>query len=274
MAELSDKEFEVFQVLAKKLLGIHLTESKKTLVYTRIGSRLRALKLNTYTDYINYLSRSNTLDELQQFVNAITTNETYFFREKHHFDLLKDTLLPYYQQKVEAGDSKDIRIWCAASSSGEEPYTIALTVLDYFRGKANKTKILASDVNSYVLNLAHNGQFKIDGVKGDIPAHLKSKYFKDLGEHRYQISDEVKNLVRFKKINLLNDKYPIREKVDIIFCRNVMIYFDDVMREHVLKQFHHYLADDGVLIMGHSENLLKFSHLFKLRERTIYEKVL
>lgn len=267
---INDEEFKMVQEVIHQLTGIELKPSKKTLVISRLGPRLKTLGFSTVKDYLSYIAHDvHGNDELNEFVNRLTTNETSFFREKEHFDILSKTLLPQLLQK----GRKEIRCWSAACSTGEEPYSIAFTMLNFQKINSHpfKINILASDINSVVVKKAQQGTYPLNIAK-KIPTEMLHNY-----TYRHNnlinINDSVKNLISFKKINLYTDRYPIKNKIDIIFCRNVMIYFSDEMKKHVLSQFYKYLADDGHLVIGKSENIFSYNHMFRYINGMVYTKV-
>lgn len=273
--ELSDQEFELFQKLTYGLLGIKLHESKRALIVSRLSARLRDLKLESFLEYLYFIKNDPRGDsELINFINRITTNETYFFREDKHFDYLTTTLLPkLVEHKKNEGVTK-LRIWSSACSTGEEPYTLAMVIHDYFKGKGGvDLKILATDISTRVLSHAQNGIYLKKDVEEKVPKAFAGKYFTPVSSDEVRVTPELRNLVTFKRLNLLDDRYPIKSHLDVIFCRNVMIYFDDAMKRHVLSMFKNYLASHGHLFVGHSENLFSYADLFTSRHSTIYTKV-
>ncbi|HLE10717.1 MAG: hypothetical protein A2504_02560 [Bdellovibrionales bacterium RIFOXYD12_FULL_39_22] len=276
MTEITDREFKVFQDMTLKLLGIKLQEHKRTLVISRLSARLRDLKLESFSDYINYLEKSdNAGAELDKFINKITTNETYFFRETQHFDFLANKAFPSIEEKIKSGKKNSLRIWSSACSSGEEPYSIAISALEYFKGmRGVDIKILASDINTDVLKKAQTGQYRREDILKKVPKSLSDKYFQTPSEGIMQVKDEVRRLVTFKRINLLDSRYPLKNRLDIIFCRNVMIYFDESTKKHIMEMFHQNLEDSGFLVIGHSENLFAYTNLFAPMKNTVYSKVL
>ncbi|HOW83001.1 MAG TPA: protein-glutamate O-methyltransferase CheR [Spirochaetota bacterium] len=268
---LHDKEFNSFREIIYTEAGIRLNDHKKALVQARLARRLRLLGLATYAQYHAYLV-SRFDQEKVHFINAITTNKTEFFRENKHFEYMKTVALP----QIERSSPDEIRIWSAGCSTGEEPYTIAITMLEYFGArKAPGIKILATDIDTQVLEKAQKGLYSEDQV-GAMPAALIKKYFSPGMEGRdavYEVKDEVKKLVFFRHLNLRMEEYPMQKQFDIIFCRNVIIYFDKVMQAGVFRRFYSFLKDSGFLMIGHSENISNISNDFMLIGNTIYKKV-
>ena len=278
MIKITDQEFNLLSGLVLQLLGIELDTTKKGLVEARLSSRIRQLKLTSFSEYLNYLdhasSEANYREEIDILINKITTNETSFCRERQHFVALKEEIIPDILKRKRQAMQTGLRIWSAACSSGEEVYSIAINIFDYLDAPTLLgTKILATDVNTEVLTQARQGIYKEVEVTQKMPKHLRLKHFTAISDHYLQINDNIRRLITFKKLNLLEAKYPIKDKVDIIFCRNVLIYFSDDGLKHAINQFHHYLAEDGYLIVGHSENLYQYSDIFRLIGKTVYQKV-
>lgn len=268
--DITEQEFKLFQNLVQKLLGIYLHENKKVLVISRLSSQITSLNLNSFTEYLNYISQSpNGEGELGILVNKITTNETYFFREQHHFDFLKNDFF----SQIDISKKNTLRIWSAGCSSGEEPYSIAMTILDSFKSLTNiDIKILATDVNTEVLKKAELGIYKIDNFQRGIDSLHINKYFDKKNEETFCIKNQVKNIISFKHLNFLSDRYPIKSQLDIIFCRNVMIYFSDDVKKKIINRFLGLLKPGGYLIVGHSESLISICSGLKFLKNTIYVK--
>lgn len=236
------------------------------------------MQLSSFEQYLHYI-KENTREK-EVLINLITTNVTSFFREKHHFTYLTETYLPFLEQKVQKeGLPKKVRIWSSASSTGEEPYSIAITLLEYFRHKRDwKMEILASDINTEVLKKANKGIYKKEEVSG-VPYPLLKKYFllgKGKNEGLLKVKDEVKKIITFRRMNLAMDEpFPIKEPLNVIFCRNVFIYFKRDTQEKIIRRFYDLLQDDGLLILGHSESISqqqKILGTWKLVHQTVYQK--
>ena len=270
-AELGDEDFERFKALIYSESGIKLSDMKKSLVKARLTKRLRLLKIDTFTEYYDYLVK-NFNEEKYNFVNAITTNKTDFFREIKHFEFLRDVCLPEF---IESG-KKELRIWSAGCSTGEEPYTIAISLLEFFENQKVRPdiKILATDIDTSVLERASEGIYNWEHVK-DIDTRILKKYFlrgKDENEGLFKIKGNIKKMVTFRRLNLHDERYPMKKIFDLIFCRNVIIYFDKESQKNLFNKIHHYLDDYGYLFIGHSENLASVTRKFKLVGNTIYKK--
>lgn len=259
----TDSDFERIRKLIYKEAGISLNPSKKDMVYGRLVRRIRDLKLGGFSDYVDLLESSQGKREFEQFVNALTTNLTFFFREEHHFPILAEHL----KQKGSAGE---LNLWCAASSTGEEPYSLAMTVLETFRGAQPKVSILATDLDTSVLETGRKGIYPAEKV-ARLPAGHAQKYFDKLPDGSYQAKAQLRNMITFSRLNLIESNWSVHKQFDAIFCRNVMIYFDRDTQFAVLKRFAPLLKADGLLFVGHSENFYFASDYFHLRGKTVYE---
>ncbi len=271
---LADDEFALLQSLIKKRIGVNLTDAKRSLIISRLSKHIRMLGLRSFREYIERVE--NDSEELQCLYNRITTNVTNFFREKHHFDHLRDVCIP---ELIASGSHKKvIRIWCAACSTGEEAYSIAIScneILQEYPGW--HFEILASDINTDALNKAKNGIYEREEVMG-ISYPWLTKYFK-LGVNensgKFKIKDFLKQTITFRQINLVSDQpYPIMEPLHIIFCRNVFIYFDKMTQKQIIDRFVPIISDQGYLILGHSESINSFNstHPWIFRGQTVYQK--
>lgn len=268
---LSDDDFYKLRDIIYNEAGIKLGDVKKILMQSRLIKRLRDLRLENFTEYYEYLI-NNFEDEKINFINSITTNKTDFFRENDHFEYMKSRILPDFEKKNE----RELRIWSAGCSTGEEPYTVAITLFEYFNGKVPpEFLILATDIDTQVLEKAQEGSYAADHL-----ADVDSKYLKNYFLHEsnekgefYRVKDQLKKVVYFRRLNLLQDEYPMKKKFDIIFCRNVIIYFDRETQKKLFDKYHKYLKDDGYLLIGHSENITSITDKFTLAGRTIYRKV-
>lgn len=261
----TERDFEEIRRLIYEHAGIALGPAKMDMVYSRIARRLRVLGLKTFQEYLKALESDP--DEWPQFINALTTNLTAFFREAHHFPILAEHLLALRRQ-----GRAPIRLWSSACSTGEEPYSIAMTVVEAFESWTPPVKILATDVDTNVLEQAAEGVYPLERVEKLPQAQLKRFFLKGKGPKAglVRVRPELQELVEFRQLNLLSDSWPMREPFDVIFCRNVMIYFDKPTQAKILTRFHALLRPDGLLFVGHSESLLHVSHLFRLRGKTVY----
>lgn len=270
---MTDRDFERIKHLAKQRSGIELGEHKKEMIYSRIVRRIRTLGMTDFNRYLQFLEE-NPEAELTNFINAITTNLTSFFRESHHFDYLKNTVIPELLQKKKS--NRRIRIWSAGCSTGEEPYSIAMTLHDNLGHERWDTRILATDLDTNVLAHGRAGVYSKERI-GNMDAQLVKKYFtsntaKDSGDETMETSDTLKSLIKFNHLNLLGE-WPMKGKFDIIFCRNVVIYFSKDTQRELFDRYANLLEPNGYLFIGHSESLHGVSQRFESVGRTIYRKV-
>ena len=257
-------DFEKVKELIHRHAGIALSDSKQNMVYSRLARRLRALKLKRFSDYLETIE-SGRGEEWQSFVNSLTTNLTSFFREQHHFPILADLLKGL-------ADKSDLRLWCAASSTGEEPYSMAITAIEALGAKASRVQILATDIDTSVLATAQAGVYAEESV-GRVDDAILRRYFLRGGEKqagKVRVKPEVQSMVGFRQLNLLDAAWPLNQPFDAIFCRNVMIYFDRPTQRRVLQKFQPLLKPHGRLFVGHSESLAYARDLFHLEGRTVY----
>ena len=244
--------------------GISLNSSKQDMVYSRLARRLRATGIKSFGDYLALLER-NDEKEWQAFVNSLTTNLTSFFREEYHFPILAEHVL---KQR-----GRPVSLWCSASSTGEEPYSMAMTIVDAFKSFTPPVNIIASDLDTNVLDKASAGVYPIDRVE-KLPEDMVRRFFtRGTGAQSgfVQVKPELRALITFRQVNLLSKDWPIRGPLDAIFCRNVMIYFDKPTQLRILERFAPLLRPDGLLFAGHSESFHHAAHLFSLRGKTVYE---
>ena len=269
--EYTERDFKLVQKLVADHTGINLTDAKKDLVYGRLSKRIRKLDLSSFQEYISYVEDDHE-SELINFINAITTNLTSFFRENHHFEYLRNTLIPELIARNE--DTRRIRIWSAGCSTGEEPYSIAITVLEALQNYSNwDVKILATDLDTNVVATAKAGIYKDERVTGIDKKKLKRWFLNGSGKNlgKVRVSSELQDIITFKQLNLMT-QWPMKDKFDIIFCRNVVIYFDKPTQKVLFDRYANILRNNGTLIIGHSETLFKVSDRFKPIGNTIYEK--
>ena len=250
---LSDADFQTIAKILRAETGIFLAESKKQLVYSRLSKRLRALKLSSFSDYCELLQSDDSVDELGFLIKALTTNITSFYREPHHFRMLREKVLPELKSRAMRGDS--IRIWSAGCSGGQEPYTVAMEVLEWLPDAASlDVKILATDLDPNMVEKGSRGIYAEEDVKGIEPS-LRQKYFRPRDDGKsWQASDALRNLVTFKELNLFRP-WPMRRKYDVIFCRNVVIYFEIEDQVQLWQKFLSNMMPEGWLFIGHSERL-------------------
>lgn len=260
----TDQDFERIRKLIYNHAGINLSDAKKDMVYSRLGRRLRATGLNTFRDYLALLEANNE-EEWEAFVNSLTTNLTSFFREAHHFPLLAEHI-----QKIK--HRRPLELWCSAASTGEEPYTMAMTMVDMFGTYTPPVRIIATDLDTNVLKKAEAGVYPLERVEKLPPDVLKRFFFKGSGNNAgyVRVRPELRDMITFRQLNLLDAKWPLKGPFDAIFCRNVMIYFDKQTQYKILQKFIPVMRRDGLLFAGHSESFQHAADLFSIRGRTVY----
>jgi len=267
-----DDEFELFRRLIRETCGISLSAQKRQLLCSRLGRRLRHHELETFSEYYDYLrSEDPDGEELRQLINCVTTNKTEFFREPHHFDFLRASIVPALLARAARGEPRKIRIWSAGCSSGEEPYSIAMLLADCLPGLADwDIKILASDIDTEVLARAAAAVYSENAI-APVPRQMRRAWLESYGsDGEYRVSRTLRDLVKFRHINLIRETWPIRSRFDVIFCRNVTIYFNRPTQQRLYEHFTRYLQPEGYFVAGHSENLSWLSHLFSSAGNTIY----
>lgn len=269
----SDEDFDALRALVKTHTGINLTEQKRELVYGRISRRLRALDLNSFRDYRQLLSDESG-KEFGEFCNAITTNLTSFFREPHHFDYVRDHILAPRLEDPNA--SRRVRIWCAGCSSGEEPYSLAMTIRETLADAPGRwdIRILATDLDSDVLSRGQRGVYTGDRLRDMSPARV-SRFFRETtlnGQPAYAAVPELREIITFKQLNLMTE-FPMKGPLDAIFCRNVVIYFDKDTQRDLFARMSRLQEPGALLFLGHSESLFKVSTDYSLIGKTIYRRV-
>jgi len=266
--DLTEAQFNAISSLVKSLAGINLTDAKKELVRARLAKRLRKLGLATFDDYVEYLQNDTTGAELVAMLDVLSTNTTYFFREAKHLEWLRQEVLPRVAAR------RRVRIWSAGCSSGEEPYSIAIVLLEAIPDLADwDAAILATDLSTEVLARARQGIYPASRLR-EVPPMLLGRHFTLVAtkpERTYRVNDPVRRLVHFARLNLMG-RWPMKGPFDVIFCRNVMIYFDRPTRQELIARFHSILAPGGTLFIGHSESLTGISHSFRYVLPTVYRK--
>lgn len=271
---LSDKEFNTISSLVYEHCGINLHEGKKELVRARLAKRLRSLNIRNFADYIQYATNDQSGKEFTMLIDSISTNLTSFFREPQHFEYLSRVFYPAMLERKQKNNDHRIRAWSAGCSSGEEPYTIAITLLDMLQGKGRwDVKVLATDISTQILDRAKGGIYDAKRVE-PVAGHLKNRYLiarKENGEQFYEAGPELRKTIVFAHLNLMQP-WPIKGPVDFIFCRNVMIYFDKMTQQKLVGRFWDLLSPKGVLFTGHSESLTGIEHKFNYVQPTIYIK--
>ena len=266
--KLSEKQFRHISNTVYRISGIDLHQGKEELVKARLLKRLKYLQLGNFNRYLKYLEQDKSGQEVQAMVDVLTTNKTHFFRESEHLDFLKSDIFPKLNQEK-------IRIWSAGCSSGEEPYSIAITLMEALSGmEKTDVRILATDISERMIAKAREGVYEQETLK-TLPPQLCHKYFRSLPPSRpvrYQTQSRVRSLVSFARLNLM-EEWPMTGPFDVIFCRNVMIYFDKPTQERLVRRFWPLLKEGGYLMVGHSESLTFLSHEYRYVRPAIYQKL-
>ena len=246
--ELEPREFAAFQRLIYELAGISLSSSKHALVQSRLTKRLRALKLDSFAEYLLVIEDPRS-PERELFINALTTNKTEFFREAHHFAFLRKRLFPELRERARVTGERRLRLWCAASSSGEEPYSLAMTIMEEFGDEAGwDIKVLATDIDTNMLERASAGLYDEMAVEY-LPDYYRQKYLHAKADGGFAVNEALKRFIVFRKLNLNQPPWPIQTKFDAIFCRNVMIYFDQATQHRLVEGMTNLLSPGGYLII-------------------------
>lgn len=270
MVTITDKEFKQLSDYVKANYGIYLKEGKRTLVAGRLHNVLVQNKFNSFSEYYDYVISDKTGEAAATLINKITTNHTFFMREADHFYYLKNEVLPYLKGMIK---DKDLRIWSAGCSSGEEPYTLAMIIDESF-GKEKflwDTKVLATDISCRVLEKAEKGIYSNEEI-ATLPSSWRLGYFNRFNDEKSVLIDRIKKEVIFRKFNLMDEKYPFKAKFHVIFCRNVMIYFDDVTKCELVNKFYDLTEHGGYLFIGHSESLNREKTKYRYVMPAVYKK--
>jgi chemotaxis protein methyltransferase CheR len=270
MIPITDREFKQLAQLIKGNFGVNLGEEKKSLLVGRLHNVLAQKNFNSFSEYYDYVVADKTGDAIVTLVEKLTTNHTYFMREIDHFHYFRDKVLPYLE-KVET--SKDLRIWSAGCSSGEEPYTLAMIMADFFGSSKSlwETKILATDISTKVLESASKGVYLNEQI-APMPKNWQQSYFKKVDNEKSVIVDKLRNEVVFRTFNLMKPVFPFKKRFHVIFCRNVMIYFDAATKRELINRFYECMEPGGYLFIGHSESLNREETKYKYVMPSVYRK--
>jgi len=255
-ARITDKEFGAIRKLVYDKFGINLTEQKKTLVVGRLQKVLREREFATFDEYFQWLIQDKSGSGLDELATRISTNHTFFYREKAHFEFFQGTVLPEIHARHQATGNKEFRIWCAGCSSGEEPYTLMMLMMDFLGSQLNQWKpiLLATDISARALKTAMSGEYPQDRVS-QLPPGLRNKYFQKTPDGLMSVAPAVRDRIFFRRHNLMDPTFPFKKQFDAIFCRNVMIYFDRPTRNTLVGKYHQHTVPGGYLFIGHSETL-------------------
>ncbi|MCL1983146.1 MAG: protein-glutamate O-methyltransferase CheR [Clostridiales bacterium] len=268
MLEIKQDDFVRLTTFIMNDYGINLTH-KKNLIEGRLGKTITDMGFSNFTQYVDHILRTKSKDDLDVLINRVTTNHTFFMRENSHFEFFHDVILPEVEK---ASRTRSPGIWSAACSSGEEPYTMSIILREYFGGKPQKwdTRMLATDISQRVLNTAKKGTYSEESLK-ELPEAWKRKYFTKSGDE-YTVTKQLRDNIVFKEFNLM-DPIKFRTAFDVIFCRNVMIYFDQPTKDALVQRFYNVLNPGGYLLIGHSETLNKATSPFAYLMPATYRKI-
>ncbi len=267
--EISDQEFRQFSDFIYSACGIKLHDGKREMVKARVGKQVRLRGLSEFKEYFELVKSDSSGTEMVNLLNVISTNLTYFFRESKHFDYLQNEVMP----EINSNGLRRVRIWSAGCSTGEEPYTLAMVVSEHIDSSITDWKILATDLSTKVLSIGAQGLYGSDRMRG-VPVDYQKKYFQKGSKEKsgfYQVRPELKQRIHFGRLNLM-EPFPVKGPFDVIFCRNVMIYFDRPTQEALAKKFHQVIRPGGFFFVGHSESLLGVRHDFAYLGPSIYRK--
>lgn len=273
LVDLDDKEFKYLTTMLYERFGIHLGDQKRILVSGRLSKRLHQLGLVSFTQYIDYLAADASGAELSEMINRITTNHSFFFREREHFDFLEKTVFPEIEKKSSDFSRYPLRIWSAGCAGGEEVFSLGMLLREHFKFKLDSMDygLLATDISLAALAEAGKGEYAATKLN-ELPVAYRHAYFQKITNDTYAVKDEIKSMVMFKRLNLMAESYPMHGLFDVIFCRNVMIYFDAASREKVVKTMFRYVKPGGYFFIGHSESLKRENCLFQYIKPAIYRK--
>ncbi len=270
MHTITDKEFRRLSGFIEEHYGIHLKDEKRALVTGRLQNVLAQKKFNGFSEYFNYIISDKTGEAAITLIDKITTNHTYFMREANHFTYFRDRVLPYLVNKCR---DKDLRIWSAGCSTGEEPSTLVM-IMDEYLGQEKKswdTKVLATDISSKVLDIAKKGSYINESIAA-LPHHWRLNYFKKIDAEKAVLTDKIKNEVIYRKLNLMDKTFPFKKRFHVIFCRNVMIYFNNETKMELVRKFYDLTEPGGYLFIGHSESLNREETKYKYIIPAVYRK--
>jgi chemotaxis protein methyltransferase CheR len=268
--EIRPEDFDKFCRFIHGRCGINLHEGKRDLVRSRLAKRLRALQMSSYKQYFDYIFSDRDDQEIVFLLDAISTNVTYFFREEKHFSFLRERVLPEIGAQIKAGSRTRIRFWSAGCSSGEEPYSLAIILRESLPPKPCDIKILATDLSTKALQQARNGIYSRDKLK-NVPPEMLKRYFQSHPDGSCQVAPAVREMITFARLNLMYS-FPFHGLFEVIFCRNVMIYFDKSTQETLVQKFSRFLQPGGYLMIGHSESLTSIDHDLLYVQPAVYQK--
>lgn len=270
MVNITDREYVLLTDYIYENYGIKLGNGKKSLVVGRLQNVLLQKKFSSFSEYYDYVVSDKTGDAVATLVDKITTNHTFFMRESEHFYYFRDKVLPRLASTIK---NKDLRIWSAGCSTGEEAYTLAMIMQDYFGADKPQwdTRVLATDISSKVLETAKKGEYLSKGIE-EFPLYWRTNYFKKIDDDKSIVTNRIRNEVIFRSFNLMNSSFPFKKKFNVIFCRNVMIYFDTQTKNELVERFYDFMEPGGFLFIGHSESINRDETRFKYVMPAVYRK--
>jgi len=266
---LKESQLKSYSSLLYKKTGINISDSKKETFEIKLQKLMRRNNIENYDEYFRIISNDNNKEHIQEFINTITTNTTEFFREIAHFDYIRNNIEKMLANIPRIEKNKEIRVWCAASSSGQEPVTMAMVLRECLDAKIN-IKLLATDISSKVLKKAMTGKYTLSECES-IPKYYLSKYFQK-EEEGYKLKKDILNLISYRHFNLMSS-FRFQNRFDLVLCRNVMIYFDNKVQETLINKIYDHLTNGGIFFIGHSESLVNKKHSFKFVGPSIYKKL-
>lgn len=272
--ELSTREFHLIKNLVEDEFGIHLGEQKKSLVVQRLQKELWAGDFSSFQDYYDHVIQDSSGQALNNLGDLISTNHTYFFREDAHFDFILQVALPQLTAALRERGERELRIWCAGCSSGEEPYSLAMVLSEYAveHSPGIEFHILATDISATALQKAAAGVYTEEQI-ARVPPLYRLRYFDHLGEGQWKVKRNIRKMVLFRRLNLMRREYPFKRCFQMMFCRNVMIYFDEPTRNQMTERFSRYLEQGGYLLIGHSETLDRSLGFYRFIQPAVFQKI-
>jgi len=273
LISISDQEFQLFRSFIYDNFGINLTEVKRALLVNRLQNILRQKGYPSFEAYYQAIQQDKTGHGISELIDAVSTNHTFFFRESAHFDYLMSTVLPRVVNHQLKKNDKDLRVWCAAASSGEEPYVLAMLIKEYLGAQHNQWSagVLATDISNKALGIAVKGRYSSERLE-QVPAKYKLTYFEKAETDEYEVKESLRKEVLFRRFNLMNETFPFKKPFHIIFCRNVMIYFDHKTRDELVRKMYEFTLPGGYLFIGNAETLGRTSCPYRYIAPSIYQR--
>jgi chemotaxis protein methyltransferase CheR len=271
---MNESEYRAIKSLVYEKFGIDLGTKKQSLVVGRLQKVVKQAGCSSFREYYDYILNDRSAEGLNSLINRISTNHTYFNRESEHFQYFSQTVLPEVKERLKASKDKFLRVWSAGCSFGEEAFTLGMLMLEFFNGDRFSWELglLGTDISERVLQVAMAGRYSREDVER-LPVALRHKYFRITQDKQYEVIPVLRNMVMYRRLNLMRTEFPFKKKFHVIFCRNVMIYFDLPTRETLVERFHQYLETGGYLFIGHSESLGRSNRFFKYVQPAVYQKL-